>query len=176
MHVTLGRANASDPPRHQRDSKTGWTYQRGLPSPLGDGEGRRACDDDVAGRRVGAIWHPTKCIGPGLIPTEFAWEVRKLTDESAAGATRAEQIPLERLGTDEEFANLTIFATSDACKYLTGETIVMAGGQRLAGVNTLAALSAMTDEDWAAARHRGEAASAAASADRTCDAYIRQRS
>jgi len=64
-------------------------------------------------------------------------------------------------------ANLTIFAFSDACDYLTGETIAMDGGQRLAGPNTFAGLTAMTDQDWAEARERSEAASAAAKAARS---------
>jgi hypothetical protein len=53
---------------------------------------------------------------------------------------------------------------------------MMDGGQRLAVPNTYAALSAMTDEDWAAAPHRTEAASAAPKPTGRRDAYIRQRS
>jgi hypothetical protein len=62
---------------------------------------------------------------------------------------------------------LTIFAFSDACDYLTGETIAMDGGQRLAGPNTFAGLTAMTDEDWAAVRERSRAASETAKAARS---------
>jgi hypothetical protein len=89
------------------------------------------------------------------------------TEESSAGATQADQIPLGRTGTIDELANLTIFAFSDACDYLTGETIAMDGGQRLAGPNTFASLTAMTDDDWALARERSQAASAAAKDART---------
>ncbi|WP_179473866.1 SDR family oxidoreductase [Mycolicibacterium vinylchloridicum] len=104
---------------------------------------------------------------PGPIPTEYAWEMLNPTEESSAGATQADQIPLGRTGTIDELANLTIFAFSDACDYLTGETIAMDGGQRLAGPNTFASLTAMTDQDWANARERSQAASAAAKAART---------
>jgi NAD(P)-dependent dehydrogenase (short-subunit alcohol dehydrogenase family) len=104
---------------------------------------------------------------PGPIPTEYAWEMLNPTEESSAGATQADQIPLRRTGTIDELANLTIFAFSDACDYLTGETIAMDGGQRLAGPNTFASLTAMTDEDWARARERSQASSAAAKAART---------
>lgn len=104
---------------------------------------------------------------PGPIPTEYAWEMLNPTDESSAGATQADQIPLGRMGTIEELANLTIFAFSDACNYLTGETIAMDGGQRLAGPNTFAALTSMSDEDWAQARDRSKAASEAAKAQRS---------
>jgi NAD(P)-dependent dehydrogenase (short-subunit alcohol dehydrogenase family) len=106
-------------------------------------------------------------LAPGPIPTEYAREMLNPTDESSAGATQVDQIPMGRAGTIEELANLTIFAFSDACDYLTGETIAMDGGQRLAGPNTFAALTAMTDEDWARARERSTAASEAAKAART---------
>lgn len=89
------------------------------------------------------------------------------TDKSAVGATQSDQIPLGRPGTIDEMANLTIFAFSDACDYVTGETIAMDGGQRLAGPNTFAGLSTRTDEDWAAAQGRGKSASAFAKAERS---------
>lgn len=106
-------------------------------------------------------------LAPGPIPTEYAWEMLNPTDKSAVGATQSEQIPLGRPGTIDELANLTIFAFSDACDYLTGETIAMDGGQRLAGPNTFAGLTAMSDEDWAAARERSKVASETAKAARS---------
>src|ERR1700729_3073111 len=106
-------------------------------------------------------------LAPGPIPTDYAWEMLNPTDKSSVGATQSEQIPLGRPGTIDELANLTIFAFSDACDYLTGETIAMDGGQRLAGPNTFAGLTAMTDEDWAAARERSRAASETAKAARS---------
>jgi NAD(P)-dependent dehydrogenase (short-subunit alcohol dehydrogenase family) len=106
-------------------------------------------------------------LAPGPIPTEYAWEMLNPTDKSSVGATQSEQIPLGRPGTIDELANLTIFAFSDACDYLTGETIAMDGGQRLAGPNTFAGLTAMTDEDWVAARERSKAASETAKAARS---------
>jgi NAD(P)-dependent dehydrogenase (short-subunit alcohol dehydrogenase family) len=106
-------------------------------------------------------------LAPGPIPTEYAWEVLNPTDESSAGATQPDQIPLGRMGTIDELANLTIFAFSDACDYLTGETIAMDGAQRLAGPNTFAALTSMSDADWAKVRERSQATSSAAKAART---------
>jgi NAD(P)-dependent dehydrogenase (short-subunit alcohol dehydrogenase family) len=103
----------------------------------------------------------------GPIPTDYAWEMLNPTDKSSVGATQPDQIPLGRQGTIEELANLTIFAFSDACDYLTGETIAMDGGQRLAGPNTFAGLSALSDEDWAQARERSKAASAASKSARS---------
>ena len=106
-------------------------------------------------------------LAPGPIPTDYAWEMLNPTDKSSVGATQSEQIPLGRPGTIEELANLTIFAFSDACDYLTGETIAMDGAQRLAGPNTFAGLSALSDEDWAQARERSKAASDASKSARS---------
>jgi NAD(P)-dependent dehydrogenase (short-subunit alcohol dehydrogenase family) len=106
-------------------------------------------------------------LAPGPIPTDYAWEMLNPTDKSSIGATQPDQIPLGRSGTIDELSNLTIFAFSDACDYLTGETIAMDGGQRLAGPNTFAGLSAMSDDDWARARERSTRASAAAKSARS---------
>ena len=38
-------------------------------------------------------------LAPAPIPTEYAWEMLNPTDESSAGATQADQIPLGRTGT-----------------------------------------------------------------------------
>ena len=105
-------------------------------------------------------------LAPGPIPTDYAWEMLNPTDKSAVGATQADQVPMGRMGTIEELANLTIFLLSDACDYLTGQTIAMDGGQMLAGPGTFAGLTSMTDADWATARERSKAASEAAKAQR----------
>ena len=44
-----------------------------------------------------------------------------------------ERIPLGRLGTPEELANLATFLVSDLCPYQTGDCITMDGGEWLAG-------------------------------------------
>lgn len=105
-------------------------------------------------------------LAPGPIPTDYAWEMLNPTEKSAVGATQADQIPMGRTGTVEELANLTIFLLSDACDYLTGQTIAMDGGQMLAGPGTFAGLTSMTAEDWAEAREKSKAAGAAAKAQR----------
>ncbi|AWK74836.1 oxidoreductase [Rhodococcus oxybenzonivorans] len=105
-------------------------------------------------------------LAPGPIPTDYAWEMLNPTDKSAVGATQADQVPMGRMGTMEELANLTTFLLSDACDYLTGQTIAMDGGQMLAGPGTFAGLTSMTNEDWATAREKSKAASEAAKAQR----------
>jgi len=42
-------------------------------------------------------------------------------------------VPAKRLGTVDEVANLTVFLCAPACKYITGETVYIDGGQRLWG-------------------------------------------
>jgi NAD(P)-dependent dehydrogenase (short-subunit alcohol dehydrogenase family) len=107
-------------------------------------------------------------IAAGPIPTEYAWSMLNPTEKSSTGgSTSADNVPLQRFGTMEEIANLNIFLLSDACGYLTGTTIAMDGGQRLAGPGTFASLTSMTEADWAEARETSKAASAASKEQRT---------
>jgi len=106
-------------------------------------------------------------VAPGPIPTEYAWEMLNPTEKSAVGATQNDQIPMGRMGTVAELANLTMFLLSDACAYLTGQTIAMDGGQMLAGPNTFAGLTSLSDQDWADIKEQGKAASAASKAQRS---------
>ena len=108
-------------------------------------------------------------LAPGPIPTDYAWEMLNPTDASSIGATQPDQIPMGRVGTMEELAALTIFLLSDACDYLTGATIAMDGGQHLAGPGTFAGLTSLTAENWAMAREKSKAASAASRAQRTSE-------
>ena len=106
-------------------------------------------------------------LAPGPIPTDYAWEMLNPTEKSSVGATQADAVPMGRTGTIEELANLTIFLLSDACEYLTGQAIAMDGGQMLAGPGTFAGLTSMTAEDWAHAKERSKAATAASKSQRS---------
>ncbi|MEV4123812.1 SDR family oxidoreductase [Nocardia sp. NPDC049707] len=106
-------------------------------------------------------------LAPGPIPTDYAWEMLNPTDKSSVGATQADQIPVGRTGTIEELANLTMFLLSDACDYLTGQTIAMDGGQMLAGPGTFAGLTTLTDADWRQIKETSKAASESSKAQRT---------
>ncbi|WP_063007707.1 SDR family oxidoreductase [Nocardia kruczakiae] len=106
-------------------------------------------------------------LAPGPIPTEYAWEMLNPTDKSSVGATQVDQIPAGRSGTIEELANLTMFLLSDACDYLTGQTIAMDGGQMLAGPGTFAGLTSLTDADWQQIKETSKAASESSKAQRT---------
>jgi NAD(P)-dependent dehydrogenase (short-subunit alcohol dehydrogenase family) len=89
---------------------------------------------------------------PGPFPTEGAWEKLNPIPDASSSATRADTVPLGRYGQIEELQNLIIFLLSDACDYLTGQTIAIDGGQHLAGPSTFADLTALSDEQWRAAR------------------------
>jgi NAD(P)-dependent dehydrogenase (short-subunit alcohol dehydrogenase family) len=89
---------------------------------------------------------------PGPFPTPGAWEKLNPVPEAASSATSANTVPLRRFGRIEELQNLLVFLLSDACDYLTGQTIAIDGGQHLAGPATFADLAGMSDEQWRAAR------------------------
>ncbi|GAA3522590.1 SDR family oxidoreductase [Amycolatopsis ultiminotia] len=106
-------------------------------------------------------------VAPGPIPTEYAWAMLNPTDSSGIGATQVGQIPAGRAGTVEELANLTMFLLSDACGYLTGQTIAMDGGQMLAGPGTFAGLTALSETDWAEVKRSSMAVTAASKKQRS---------
>src|SRR5260370_28120082 len=89
---------------------------------------------------------------PGPFPTEGAWEKLNPIPDAQSSATRPDTVPLGRYGRMQELQNLIVFLLSDGCDYLTGQTIAIDGGQHLAGPGTFADLSAMTEEQWRAAR------------------------
>jgi len=97
-------------------------------------------------------------LAPGPIPTDYAWEMLNPTDNSSVGATQADEIPAGRMGTVAELAHLMIFLLSDACDYITGQTIAMDGGQMLAGPGTFAGLNTLADADWAQIREQSKQA------------------
>jgi len=70
-------------------------------------------------------------IAPGSI--EFPggmWEERKTTDPTLYGRILA-SIPFGRYGTPEEVANAALFLASPLAGWITGQTIVVDGGQTL---------------------------------------------
>jgi len=63
------------------------------------------------------------CIAPGYVQTELMD-----TFKSEGDKQMLKQIPLHRVGTPEDIADLALFLASDKSKYITGETIRIDGG------------------------------------------------
>ena len=66
---------------------------------------------------------------PGPTETEGVLEVWK-TPAMIAQASR--EVPLQRLARPEEIAWAVIFVASDAADFMTGETLYVSGGPRVA--------------------------------------------
>jgi NAD(P)-dependent dehydrogenase (short-subunit alcohol dehydrogenase family) len=68
------------------------------------------------------------CIAPGLIRTDFAralWEDPETLKRSTQGA------PLKRIGEPDELAGAAVFLAAPAGSFMTGQTIVIDGGQTI---------------------------------------------
>ena len=73
-------------------------------------------------------------VAPGRIQTERIEELDQATatrrgvDLQQVRKESVGTIPLGRLGTPEEFANLLVFLASDAARYISGQAIIVDGG------------------------------------------------
>jgi len=66
----------------------------------------------------------TNAVAPGLVRTEMS--AREL--DSDAGREKVRTIPIGRIATVEEVAQVVVFLASDAASYITGQTISVNGG------------------------------------------------
>ncbi|HUQ97874.1 MAG TPA: SDR family oxidoreductase [Gemmatimonadaceae bacterium] len=71
-------------------------------------------------------------IAPGAVDDTEGMRRLAPTPESRKQFTRA--IPLQRFATKDEIADLALFLSSDAAKFITGTVVVCDGGQSLAGL------------------------------------------
>ncbi|KAK9743627.1 hypothetical protein QE152_g8422 [Popillia japonica] len=65
------------------------------------------------------------CLAPGIVQTKFA---DALTSSEVARSEALFRIPLNRFGTPSDMGAAVAFLASDDANYITGETIVVAGG------------------------------------------------
>ena len=86
-------------------------------------------------------------ISPGPFPSEGAW-TRLLPGDLMKKFDPAKSTSLNRLGEHEELANLASFLVSDFSSFMTGENVVIDGGQWLKGSGQFNALSAIPEEMW----------------------------
>ena len=85
-------------------------------------------------REVGSRGITVNAVAPGFIDTHMlnsTWA--NLPDDQAKKEMDSwkSQIPLERFGQPDEIAGAMIFLASDAASYVTGETIIVDGGELL---------------------------------------------
>ena len=66
----------------------------------------------------------SNAISPGLVETDMS----KNEMQTEAGKSKIKNIPMNRLGTKEEIANIALFLASDESSYITGQTINANGG------------------------------------------------
>lgn len=70
-------------------------------------------------------------IAPGLVKSDLT---RKRLEDQTFSEFFLERIPLGRIGRPEDLAGLVIFLSSEASDWITGQTIVIDGGQTLLDV------------------------------------------
>jgi hypothetical protein len=68
-------------------------------------------------------------VAPGPIETNM---LSRFTGDAAGMAEMIERVPLERAGTADEIARAILFVASDAVPFLTGQALVVDGGQSIA--------------------------------------------
>jgi NAD(P)-dependent dehydrogenase (short-subunit alcohol dehydrogenase family) len=66
------------------------------------------------------------CIAPGLIQTDFA---KALWDDPETLKRSTSNAPLRRIGQPDEIAGTAVFLAANAGSFITGQTIVVDGGQ-----------------------------------------------
>jgi NAD(P)-dependent dehydrogenase (short-subunit alcohol dehydrogenase family) len=99
---------------------------------------------DMLTRCLAIEWGPegvrVNSIAPGAVDDTEGMRRLAPTPEIQKQFTRA--IPLQRFATKDEIADLALFLSSDAAKFITGAVVVCDGGQSLAGVgvNMMAAM------------------------------------
>ncbi len=103
---------------------------RGFPGMVHTGAARAGVDNMT--KTLSIEWSKyninINAIAPGLI---FSTGFQQYPEEIRAGI--AKKIPMKRLGTTDEVADLATYLTSSAAAYITGETVYIDGGSRLHG-------------------------------------------
>src|ERR1035437_646372 len=86
-------------------------------------------------------------ITPGPFPSEGAWS-RLLPGEYIKKFDPAKTTAVNRLGEHQELANLAAYLVSDFSSYMTGENLVIDGGQWLKGAGQFNMLDMVPKEMW----------------------------
>lgn len=101
----------------------------------------------IALTKSGALeYGPTvrvNCVAPAFVATPLTSVFQDLPD---VFEPIRKHIPLARMGTADEVAEVILFLCSDASSYITGQTIVIDGGLSLPQAGTDAALAALYEK------------------------------
>jgi NAD(P)-dependent dehydrogenase (short-subunit alcohol dehydrogenase family) len=88
---------------------------------------------DILIKTLAIEWGPAgvrcNCITPG--PTEDTEGMRRLAPDEAARKRVEKGVPLRRFGTKDELADLALYLSSEAAKYITGGIYLCDGGMSL---------------------------------------------
>ena len=89
----------------------------------------------------------SNAIAPGPFPTEGAWS-RLFPEPLASKLDPAANVPLKRVGSHQELANLAAYMVSDFSAYMNGEVVTLDGGEWLNGAGEFNKLELLTPEMW----------------------------
>lgn len=86
-------------------------------------------------------------ISPGPFPTKGAWD-RLFPQAISEKFDFTQKIPLGRIGHHHELANLASYVISDYSAYMTGEELIIDGGEWLKGAGEFNFLDMVSKEEW----------------------------
>ncbi|MBC6410788.1 MAG: SDR family oxidoreductase [Ekhidna sp.] len=89
----------------------------------------------------------SNAIAPGPFPTEGAWS-RLLPGSLEKKYDPAKSVPVGRVGSHQELANLAAYLVSDYSAYINGEVVTIDGGEWLHGAGAFNRLEAIPEELW----------------------------
>ena len=82
-------------------------------------------------------------IGPGTVPTGInTGTVSRAADVDALGENSVPMVPIGRMGTPRDIANLAVFLCAEESSYVTGQLIMVDGGRNLTAGDPRSAVAA----------------------------------
>jgi NAD(P)-dependent dehydrogenase (short-subunit alcohol dehydrogenase family) len=87
-------------------------------------------------------------IAPGPFPTPGAFERLFPQELKQLGIDPLQRIPLGRVGSHQELANLAAYLVSDYAAYVNGEVVTIDGGEWLSGAGQFSMMERVPDALW----------------------------
>ncbi|MNS36942.1 putative 2,4-dienoyl-CoA reductase [compost metagenome] len=101
-------------------------------------------------RSLAVEWAPygirQAAIAPGPFPTEGAWS--RLSPTPELEEQMINRVPLRRVGSSGELANLAAYLISDNAGYINGEVVTIDGGEWLQGAGQFNDLRQVSPQQW----------------------------